>query len=131
MIPDVRRFSLGAVLSVTTGRLLAPMAELYDLLNFMTGDNLMTHQLSRASDECAPVLLGRHPRLRDVVVPDELDGWEDVERWVASQAERLGARVTVATLDPDDHTRIHPLTELVMMAPNMPIIAIDPEGHVS
>jgi hypothetical protein len=38
-----RPFHLGDVLTITTGRLVSPrhMDGVYDVLNFMTGDNLM------------------------------------------------------------------------------------------
>ena len=130
MIPDVRRFPLGVVLSVTTGILLAPFDELHEFLDFMTGDKLMTHQLPRATQECAPVLLRRHPHLASAVPPESFTGRSDVERWVAEQARRLGEGVTVATLDPDDHTEIDPLVELQMMRPDVEIVVIridDPE----
>ena len=50
-----RDFHIGDILSVTTGRLVSPrrMDGVYDILNFMTGDNLFTHQLPRAARECA------------------------------------------------------------------------------
>lgn len=123
-LPDVRRFPLGVVLSVTTGRLLAPFDQMHELLDFMTGDTLMTHQLPRACEECAPVLLARHPRLADVVVPETFGDEAAVKRWVAEQAERLGEGVTVATLDPDDPTVIDPLAELKMLRPDMPVVVV-------
>lgn len=124
MIPDVRRFPLGVVLSVTTGLLLAPFDELHEFLDFMTGDKLMTHQLPRATEECAPVLLQRHPHLAAAVPPESFAGRADVEQWVAEQARELGQGVTVATLDPDDHTQIDPLRELRMMRPDDEIVVV-------
>lgn len=46
---NTRNFHLGDILSVTTGCLLSPrrMEGVYDILNFMTADNLFTHQLGR------------------------------------------------------------------------------------
>ena len=63
-----KKFHLGDVLSITTGRLVSPrhMDGVYDILNFMTGDNLFTHQLPRASDECKPHLLAQFPQLAEV-----------------------------------------------------------------
>ena len=60
-----RKFHLGDVLSITTGLLLSPrhMDGIYDILNFMTGDNLFTPQLPRAKDECKPYLLEQFPQL--------------------------------------------------------------------
>ena len=60
-----RQFELGDILSVTTGRLVSRrhVTALYDLMGFMTGENLMTHQLPRAMDACAPELIRQHPWL--------------------------------------------------------------------
>lgn len=38
------------------------MEGVYDILSFMTGDNLFTHQLPRARDECTPYLLEQFPQ---------------------------------------------------------------------
>lgn len=64
-------FHLGDVLAVITGRPLAPrgMEGVYDLLCFMTQDNLLTHQLPRARRECAACLLRQHPQLAGVRLP--------------------------------------------------------------
>lgn len=60
-----REFHVGDVLSITTGRLvsLRHMDGVYDILDFMTGDNLFTHQLPRAGDECKSYLLEQFPQL--------------------------------------------------------------------
>jgi hypothetical protein len=114
---EQRYFHLGDILTITTGLLVSPrhVGGIYDILNFMTGDNLFTHQFPRAMDECQPVLLAQHPQLRAVQVPDEFDGKEHVDRWLASQVARFGETLPVMPLDPTDHTRIPPLTELGMM----------------
>ena len=46
-------YDLGTVLSVTTGTLLTKIGNVYKILNYMTGDNLFTHQLPRVSKEVA------------------------------------------------------------------------------
>jgi hypothetical protein len=109
-----RPFHLGDILTITTGLLVSPrhVDGIYDILNFMTGDNLFTHQLPRAMDECGPALLDQHPQLRAVKTPEEFDGKEHVDRWLAEQVARFGEVLPVAPLDPADHTHIDPLTEL-------------------
>ncbi len=64
----IKKFHLGDVLSITTQRLVSPrhMVGVYDILNFMTGDNLFTHQLPRAANECKPYLLEQFPKLAEV-----------------------------------------------------------------
>jgi hypothetical protein len=125
-----RSFHLGDVLSVTTGLLVSPrgMDGIYDVLNFMTSDDLMTHQLPRAVDESAPDMLRQHPDLADVAAPEEFRGGEHGEGWLAEQVVRFGERRTLAPLAPTDHARIDPITELRMMAPDKPIIVIAPES---
>lgn len=68
-----RDFDLSDVLSATTGRLLSMrhMDGIYDVLNYMTGDNLMTHQLPRAMDQVKPEILRQHPDLENVDPPEE------------------------------------------------------------
>jgi hypothetical protein len=122
-----RSFHLGDILSITTGLLVSPghIAAVHELLDFMTGDILFTHQLPRAADECKPALLAQHPDLATVEVPEEFDGKEHVDRWLAEQVQRFGEHRDVAPLAPEDHTRINPLTELAMHYPDKPVIAVD------
>lgn len=60
-----KEFSLGDVLSITTGRLLSErrIDGVYDILNWMTGDDLFTHQLPRAGKACQPWLVEQYPQL--------------------------------------------------------------------
>lgn len=123
---ETKPFHLGDILSITTGRLVSPrhIDGVYDILNWMTGDNLFTHQLIRASRECEEPLLAQHPDLRDVEVPDDLDGKEAVEAWLAAQIAAYGETREVAPLGDGDHTRIDPITELRMLKPDAEIIGV-------
>lgn len=107
-----RDFDLGDILSVTTGRLVSPrhMEGIYDILNFMTGDQLFTHQLPRANRECEPYLLEQHPALKDVDATACTE--ETWEAWLDEQYTRLGKTLPVAPLPPHAHEFIDPLSEL-------------------
>lgn len=122
-----KTFHLGDVLSVTTGLLVSPrhMEGIYDVLNHMTGDNLFTHQLPRAVDECRPEVLRQHPDLAGVPHPAEFVGKPQVERWLAEQVARFGEYRDLTPLCLGDHTVIDPIAELRMMRPDMPIIAVE------
>lgn len=128
----MRAFHLGDILSVTTERLVAPggIAALHELLDYMVGEPLFTHQLPRANDECKPELLRQHPFLIEVIAPEFVDE-AHVWRWLAEQVERWGLRFEVAPLNPSDHTSIDPLAELRMMRPDMPIVTIVVDGGAS
>jgi len=127
-----RAFHLGDILTITTGRLVSPrhMEGVYDILNWMTGDNLFTHQLPRAIGECERPLLAQHPDLAAVVVPEEFgDGTEEgvkraVDEWLAKQVAAYGETREVAPLRPEDHTRIHPLDEFEIVAPGVQVIPV-------
>lgn len=62
---ETKKFHIGDVLSITTSYLVSPhhMDGVYDILSFMTGNELSTFQLLRASDECKPCLLEQFPQL--------------------------------------------------------------------
>lgn len=122
--PTPRTFGLGAILTVTTDRMLvADIGDIYALLNFMTGDNLFTHQLPRAATECKPALLEQHPQLTDITVPDMPDA-DAYMAYVARLEDTYGAELPVTPLPADGHTHIDPLTELADMMPDKPIIAV-------
>lgn len=61
----MKLFHISDILSITTGRLVSNrhIEGVYDILNFLTGDNLFTHQLPRASRECEPWLRTQFPQL--------------------------------------------------------------------
>src|SRR5579871_5263795 len=58
MTTETRKFHLSDVLTVTTGLVLSNrhMEGVYDILNYMTGESLFTHQLPRAMVACRPSL---------------------------------------------------------------------------
>lgn len=124
MLADPRPFSLGAILSVTTGRLLADIGDVHELLDFMTGDTLFTHQLPRAIDEACPVILRQHADLAEAIAPADFDGPEGVNRWLAAQIGEYGPDRYLRPMDPADHTVIDPLAELRMRAPHIEVISI-------
>lgn len=122
--PTSRMFGLGAILTVTTDRMLArDIGDIYELLNFMTGDNLFTHQLPRAAGECKPALLEQHPQLADIAVPDLPDA-DAYMAYLADLEDAYDAQLAVTPLPDHAHTHIDPLTELADMMPDKPIIAV-------
>lgn len=95
-----RAFDLGDVLSVTTGRLVSTrhIDGVYEILGFMTGEQLMTHQLPRACDQCRPHLLAQHPDLAEAKVPDGLDSEEKVLTWLDGARREFGETRFVAAV---------------------------------
>lgn len=101
---DSKAFPLADVLSITTDKLLSRehMAGIYKLLNYMTGDDLFTHQLPRAGDACTPALIAQHPFLAALKPPQGADVG-DLLVWLA-EAERVhGSTITVRPLKAWQH----------------------------
>lgn len=108
-----KQFHLGDVLTITTGNLVSPrhIQGVYEILNFMTGDNLYTHQLPRARRECRGPLLEQFPQLAEVDASGvDQNNWRD---WLAEQVDKYGEYLWVATLT--EYTHIDPLLELETM----------------
>lgn len=122
---ETKTFHIGDVLSITTGRLVPPnhIGGVYEILNWVTDDNLMTHQLPRAAREAEPFLREWFPDLADVTAP-EFSGKDEVLEWLDSMVAEHGETREVPRLATQDHTRIDPISEIKMIRPDMPIIAI-------
>lgn len=119
-----REFDLGDILSITTGKLVSPrhIDGIYDILNYMTGDNLFTHQLPRAMEECQGPLFKQHPQLAEVETP-EFAGKESVEVWLILAKDLYGETLPVWPLEGGHEVR-NPLEELVEMANGKPVIGV-------
>ncbi len=98
------RFHLGAVLSMTTGKLLCPIDDLYRIAQHLAGEPVWTHQLPRVMRESQPHLLAQLPNL-SAVTGDGVtrENWKE---WLAEQVAILGESA-------DQHESIDPMSELV------------------
>ena len=116
MAKQSKVFHVGDLLSVTTGRMVSPSGidGIYNILNFMTGSDLFTHQLPRAAEVCGPVLLRQYPVLSEVVI-GELDP-KTFDAWLANVEAQVGTSFEVDPLPADAYTAKHPLDELAEMS---------------
>jgi hypothetical protein len=129
-----KRFSLRVVLTVTTGRLLTKskgpddngIADLYEILGWMTNDSPFTHQLGRFSNECKPWLLRWFPELMGVddldlmflsEICESLGPEEGCNAWLRDVARNrnLKDEYSVSMIPRDDHTPRDPVAKLVEM----------------
>lgn len=146
----MKTFHISDVLSVTTGSLVSSrhIEGVYDILNFLTGDDLYTHQLGRAMNECGPWLRTQFPQLfpdnpltegllsglKEIVDSSPNDSREQrgkrIERWVETVrvAHKLPVQLPVYELGADMHTRIDPIEELEAMVGSKKVIVVDLSG---
>ena len=107
-----REFSLGAFLSVTSGILLCDMEELTDMLCFLCQDNLFTHQLPRAIDECRPYLLAKFPFLSDLAGAGELSSDSFTAALYQAEIEH-GESLSIDPMPIGMHRVVHPVEEAI------------------
>lgn len=126
-----REYSLGAVLTVTSGGCcLADLDEIYAILGYLTGEEgVMTHQLPRLIRECQQPLIEQHPQFAGVTLPEGVQGKTAVLAWLAEREAQFGSRISVEPIDPINHTRIDPLTELDQMRGGKPFIVMEAPSH--
>lgn len=121
-------FHLGDILSITTGRLVSKrgMEGVYEILNFMSGDSLYTHQLPRVSKECAPVILAKYPQLAEV---DAIGlNPENHLAWLDKVCAEYGEEMLIEALPKHAHEFIDPMSELVEMVHPDKIITVQTSG---
>lgn len=111
---EFKSFPTGAVLTVVTGILVSRnhIQGVYEVLNWMTGESLFTHQLPRVSREAEPVLLKAHPELSAAVEEASQVTPENCLQWLTRWEERYGLTIDVPRLTIEEHERIDALSEL-------------------
>lgn len=119
---ETEKFHIGDVLSITTGRLLSHdhIRGVYNILDWMTGESLFTHQLGRASDTAKPVLLEAFPQLAAIEFPKYLEKGDPdaIFVWVDTQGELYGEWWDVPKLKIGAYEPREPISELVEMIGN-------------
>lgn len=107
---------------MTTGRLLTDISNLYEILTWMTGESVYTHQLGRFSDECGFVLLVRFPELDeagsdlsiqklDVLIGNESDKQVAVSVWLSGLVD-CKKTYNVSPMAKGAHRKTDPVAEL-------------------
>lgn len=126
---ETKTFPTPDVISAIAGVLVCEIGGIYEVLGWMAGEDLFTHQLPRVGEEAQPVAVAFDPRLAVVleeakqVTPQNWQEWRD--RWV----ERLGPELTVPRLDATQHRSVGPIAELREMAPDSSVIVITKGDH--
>ena len=122
-----RNFTLGAVLSVAGDKMMCNIEKVFEILNFMTGDNLFIHQLPRAAGECRPSLMTQHPWLTEYVqsVQHQVTS-KNYRAILADCKSRWGEKVNVEELSAvDKHIFKDPLQELCEMVGPDRVVTVD------
>lgn len=121
----MREFHIGDILSVTHDCLLSPrrMEGVYDILGYMSGEHLFTHQLPRVAREAQPVLRAALPFLDEIDLSDV--NAENYQARLQDIIAKHGEMHPVPTLTDGQHERIDPLSELAEKIHPDTILVVD------
>ncbi len=107
------KFTTGEIISIGIGRLCCPIDGVYRILNFLTGDNLFTHQLPRAMRTSQQWVRDQHPWLAQL----EPRGCtpETWCTWLADVEDRFGQEHELTALPDGAWKRMDPVNEAISM----------------
>ncbi|MBX9707889.1 MAG: hypothetical protein K2X61_08165 [Caulobacteraceae bacterium] len=109
---ETKAFATPAVVSAITGRLICPIGEVYEVLGWMAGEPIFTHQLPRVGREAWPVVTAMHPELAVLAAEEERVTPATWETWRDDLVRRFGEMIIVPRLTQDQHQQIDPVSEL-------------------
>lgn len=96
-MPKQKTFKLGAVLTVSTGRLVSDVGDIYEVMGFVLGEpGIMTHELAFRAEEARELILEQCPDLSYVVYPElELKTPDQIWEWVAKMELEYGSEIVL------------------------------------
>lgn len=105
------QFTTGEVISAGTGMLCCPIGDVYKILNFLTGDNLFTHQLPRAFKACHKHVQEQCPWVKELNKDDcTTETWQE---WLADAVAKYGESHELQPLPSGTCNHIDPIKEAV------------------
>ncbi|TPM37019.1 hypothetical protein [Mesorhizobium sp. B2-3-2] len=107
-----KEFPTRDVLSTITGVLMGEIGGVYQVLNWMTGESVYTHQIPRISREAQPVIIALHPELAPAIAEAENVTQDNYTTWRDTWEDRYGLTIAVPKMTIAEHERIDPLSEL-------------------
>jgi hypothetical protein len=124
-----REFSTLAVASATTGRMLVhDFGLIPKVLNYVLGEELMSHQLPAASQAAEPHLLAQHPWLADLDPPQDLDA---LRQWCDALIAEHGESLAIRPASDPAWLQGHALADLIDIAAGKPIVGVVVDGDES
>lgn len=114
------------VVSSATGILVSDIGDVYDVLGYMLGDKLFTHQLPAGSRAAEGALKEQHPWLDDLVPPR--DGG-DLAAWCEDIEATHGRTISLTPIANPDWKPGNALADLAAMT-DKPIIVVGADGGV-
>jgi hypothetical protein len=117
---STREFPIGAVLSVVGGKLLCEMGEIYEIMGFLLGQPVWTHQLVTYHDICKAEIVAQHPQLKDY--EDSACNRENFREFLETQTVKYGDILPIQPIA--KVPQLDPVKDLLDMVPAEKVIVI-------
>lgn len=136
----MKLFHIGDILSITTKRLVSDrhIDAIYETLNFLTSDELFTHQIPRAWSECEPWIRTQYPqlmydspyiakRVEEFNDPANLGNEAFIATWVESIRKHFDLQdmLPLHAMGEGMHTRFDPIAEAQAMMGDRNVIVVE------
>lgn len=94
-----RAFNIGAVVSLTSGRLLVPFKDMHEVIEFVAGRPVWTHELAGPLvEELQGIVMKQHPWLSEadaVAKAATINDWESAKACVSALAMQFAPYVSL------------------------------------
>ena len=113
-----KEFDLGTILTITTNRLFTNMEDVYEILNYLTGDTIYTHQIPRVIPIAKTYVLSLYPELTGVGDTVEINSFDDVKAFINEQKKVFGDELPLSPMGKTDgYSYVDPIEEVIDMTP--------------
>ncbi len=101
-VKQTKEFDLGAILNISTSRLFTNMDDVYDVLNYLTGDEIYSHQIPRVMKTAKSYVLSLYPELEGIGVDVAISSFEDAKAFVDEQKKTFGEKLPLSPMSKAD-----------------------------
>lgn len=109
-----KEFNLGAILNITTNRLFTNLEDVYEVLNYLTGDSVYTHQIPRVMPIAKAYILSLYPELTGVGDTVEINSFDDAKAFISEQKKVFGNKLPLSPMGKTDgYSHVDPIEEAV------------------
>lgn len=120
---EQKTFKTSEVVSACTGRMLCKIDGIYQVLNFLSGESLFTHQLPRAMKELQPAFFRQYPWLEQLGDLPNVNG-ENWQECLKAIEDEFGTELILTKPSQTDYREMNPIDELVAMVGPEKVIPI-------
>ncbi len=99
---EMREFDLGAILNVSSGKLFTNINDVFEVLNYLTGRELVVNDFADLKDIVMSHVLELHPELKGVGTDVVIEEYDDAQKFVNEQKKIFGDKLSLTPLKNED-----------------------------